>query len=215
MKTGTLLSALLTALTITAAQQAYASEAVNSTPLYQQRLTTTFKRGDIKFDWDCSGKVAQQPCANGTPHSIEVTAYATSGGSGDSQREAAFRIAELKAKAKLRHFLNEEVTSTRVVTTLSKNIEKADDRLQNGSKPTATQLSEEEADRSPSYVVRENTASVARTLSETVKSRSSGIMRGIYIQEAKVVDRQTVAVTIRWDKSSDGFSQKLRLHLEQ
>jgi hypothetical protein len=193
----------------------YATEAVNFTPLAQQNLTTTFKRGDIKFDWDCNGKVTKTQCTNGSPNSIEVTAYATSNGAGDMAREVAFRVAEAKAKAKLRHFLHEEVTSSRVITTLSKNLEKADDRLRNGLSPSTTSMSDDEALRDSSYVIRENTNSVARTMTETIRARASGIMRGIYVHEAKVVDKQTVGVTIRWDKNSDQFSQKMRFNFDQ
>jgi hypothetical protein len=39
---------------------------------------------------------------------------------------------------------------------------------------------------------------------------AAGILRGLYVKEANIVDRQTVQVTLRWDKDSERASDYFR-----
>jgi hypothetical protein len=58
--------------------------------------------------------------------------------------------------------------------------------------------------------VRENTTNTVQTMTETVRVNAAGILRGLYVKEANIVDRQTVQVTLRWDKDSERASDYFR-----
>jgi multidrug efflux pump subunit AcrB len=149
-------------------------------------------------------------CSKGDIKSIEVTAYATSYGNSENNRENAFTVAEMKAKAKLRHFIYEDVSSTRTVNTIAKNVEKANDNIKSKIKADEVELSDNDADPNANVSVRENTNDTVRTLTESIRSQAQGILKGVYIKDEKIVDRQTVQVTIRWDKDSNRGSEQLQ-----
>ena len=185
------------------------------TPITSQKLSTNFKRQGVKLVWDCAFGtgmfgVTDAVCVKGDIKSIEVTAYATSNGNTENNRETAFKVAEMKAKAKLRHFISEDISSTSVVNTISKNVEKANDNIKSKIKTDTVELSDDEADKDANIAIRENTNDTVRTLNETIRSQAQGILRGLYIKDEDVVDRQTVKVTIRWDKDSGRGSEQLQ-----
>ena len=104
------------------------------TPIHSQKLTSNFKRKGVKLEFDCSFGTGMfgttdAVCSKTDIKGIEVTAYAPSFGNSENNREQAFRVAEMRAKAKLRHFINEDVASSQVKTVIAKNIEKANDRI--------------------------------------------------------------------------------------
>ena len=177
-----------------------------------QRLTSNFNRQGVKIDWNCRWGTgwSNATCTQGELKSIEVTAYATSNGNSEVNREVAFRVAAAKAKAKLRHFIHEEVTSTNTINTLSKNIEKANDRIKQRIAGEEVEMTEDEASKETNWAVRENSNDVARNVSETIRINAAGILRGVYVVEEKIVDRQTVSVTIRWDRGSEKANKYLR-----
>lgn len=206
------------------------------TTIASQRLATTFARQGIKIEWRCEGtsRNPQQPpknCDKGEIMSIEVTAYATSNGNTENNRETAFRVAELKAKAKLRHFIHEDITSTRSVNTLVRNVEKASDRMRNRIRTNdEVEMTDEEALRILNDETREaravqrddgvepgdnvarrmNANNTVRTFVENVRQQAQGILIGVRVIDERIVDRQTVSSTIRWDQHSDGFARQLR-----
>lgn len=188
-------------------------EAPPATAISNQKLTTTFNRQGIKIEWDCSivDKVTNPSCDKADIKSIEVTAYGTSNGNTENNREDAFKVAELRAKAKLRHFVHEEVYSTRTVTTMSKNIEKANDRIKNRiANSEDVKMSDDEASKDTNWAIRENNNDIARNVVETIRTNAQGILRGVHIIDETVVDKQTVSTTIRWDKNSNRASTILR-----
>lgn len=206
------------------------------TTIASQRLTTTFARQGIKIEWRCEGtsKNPNQPpkdCEKGEIMAIEVTAYATSNGNTESNRETAFKIAEMKAKAKLRHYIHEDITSSRSVNTLVRNVEKASDRMRNRIRTNdEIEMSDEEALRLLNDETREarvsqrnsdaepgdnvarrmNANTTVRTFVENVRQQAQGILIGVRVVDERVVDRQTVSSTIRWDQHSDAFARQLR-----
>jgi predicted outer membrane protein len=182
------------------------------TALSAQKLTTSFKRQGVKLEWSCFWGTgwSEKTCVRGEVKAIEVTAYATSNGNSENVRELAFRVAETQAKAKLRHFISEDIYSSRVINTLSKNLEKANDRIKTRIDGDAVSMSDDEASKDTNWAIRENTNDITRTVVEVVRANAQGILRGVYVTEAKVVDRQTVSVTIRWDKTSNDFSKSLQ-----
>jgi hypothetical protein len=176
------------------------------TPINAQHLNTTFKRQGVKIEWDCSWYQSNNSCENGDIKSIEVTAYAPSYGNSEGDRENAFTVAEIRAKAKLRHFIYEDVNSQRTVHTLAKNVEKANDKLRGKVSADEVAITDDDADKEANTTVRTNANDTARTLTETIRVQAQGILKGVYVKDEQIVDRQTVQVTIRWDKSSENAS---------
>ena len=186
------------------------------TPIYSQKLSTNFTRKGIKMEWECAWGtgafgLTDAVCSKGAIKAIEVTDYAPSFGNSEVNREQAFRVAEMRAKARLRQFIQEDVNTTQVKTTLSKNVEKANDRIkQRISANEQVDMSDDEATRETNWAVRENTNETVQTVTETVRVNAGGILRGLYIKDAVIVDRQTVQVTLRWDKDSEKASEYFR-----
>lgn len=182
------------------------TEAPQITPIQSQRLTSNFVRKGIKLEFDC--KWYAVTCNKVEPTAIEVTATAVSFGNSESNRETAFLVAEMNAKAKLRRFIQEDISTSSVTNTISKNVEKANDRIKqritNGEEVT---MSDDEAAKDTNWAIRTNTNDITRTVTETVRMNAAGILRGVKTVDERIVDRQTVQVTIRWDKNSDQASQ--------
>lgn len=191
-------------------------DAPTVTAIGNQKLVSNFKRRGIKIEYDCvwgTGMfgVTDRLCVRTELKSIEVTAYAPSYGNSEVLRENAFRVAEDQSKSKLIRFLREEIKSNAVTKTIGKNIEKANDRVkQRISNSEEVSMSEEDASKDTNYAVRENTNNTAREFVETIQSQSAGILRGVYVSDETIVDRQTVAVTIRWDRESAKSASDIR-----
>ena len=116
----------------------------------------------------------------------------------------------MNAKAKLRHFIHEDVYSTNTIKTLTKNVEKANDKIkQRISNTEEVSMSDDEANKDTNFAVRENTNDIVRGLTEEVRTHAEGILRGVHIMDEDIVDKQTVKVVIRWDKDSDRASNIL------
>jgi len=178
-----------------------------------QKLATTFKREGIKLEWACvwGTGISNLTCVKADIKAIEVTAYGNSYGNSEVMRERAFVAAELQAKAKLISFVQEGVSSTVVMQTVTKNVEKASDtinaRVKSGDAVTMT---DEEAMKGGNTAVRVNSNETVRTLTESIRNNAEGKIRGAYVKEADIVDAQTVRVTIRWDKDSQKAATQLR-----
>ena len=182
------------------------------TPVYAQKLSSNFKRKGIKLEFDC-GTVSSwvSSCNKAEPTGIEVTAYATSFGNSENNREHAFRVAEMNAKAKLRKFINEDVSTSETKQVISKNIEKANDRIkQRINANEEVNMTDDEATKETNFAIRENTNETVQNLTETIRVNAAGILRGVYVKDEVVVDRQTVQVTIRWDRNSEKASDYFR-----
>ena len=139
---------------------------------------------------------------------IESIGTAPSNGNTDSNRKTALIRAGDRARANVRHFIQEDISSSRVTTTLAKNVEKANDRFEKGanSNEDITMSDREGAGSS----VRQNSNDTAYHLSETIRVNAHGILRGFRVIKEEVVGPQEVAVTIRWDKESEMTSDALR-----
>lgn len=186
------------------------------TPIHSQKLTSNFTRKGIKLEFDCAFGtgafgLTDAMCSKTDVKAVEVTAYAPSFGNSENNREQAFRVAEMRAKAKLRHFVNEDVSSSQTKQVIAKNIEKANDRIkQRINANEEVNMTDDEATKETNWAVRENTNDTVQNLTETVRVNAQGILRGVYVKDATIVDRQTVQVTIRWDKDSERASQFFR-----
>jgi uncharacterized protein YeeX (DUF496 family) len=207
------------ALTLSACSSVSLNKADNPgsmTPIQSQKLSSNFTRKGIKLEYDCAFGtgmfgMTDAVCSKTDIKAIEVTAYAPSYGNSENNRENAFRVAEMRAKAKLRHFIQEDVSSSQVKTVIAKNIEKANDRIkQRISANEEVSMTDDEATKETNFAIRENTNDTVQTLTETVRVNAAGILRGVRAVDERIVDRQTVQVTIRWDKDSERASQYFR-----
>lgn len=183
------------------------------TAINTQKLTSNFKRKGIKLEYDCAFGTGlfEATCVRGDIKAVEVTAYAPSYGNSEVNREVAFKVAEDQAKSKLIRFLKEDINTTAVTKTISKNIEKANDRIKQRIKNDQdVEMSDEDAAKDTNYAIRENTNETTRILTETIRAQANGILRGIQVVDEDIVDRQTVKVTIRWDRESGNAAKSLR-----
>lgn len=181
------------------------------TPVNAQKLSTSFKRKGIKLEWECAWGtggfgVTDSMCVKGEIKAIEVSAYAPSYGNSEVNRENAFRVAELNANRKLIEFLQKDVSSSTVVNTLTKNVEKANDNIRSKINQNEISVSDADTDKTASpdtnVTTRININETVRTVSESITTNSQRILRGVQVIDETIVDRQTVQVTIRWDKDS-------------
>lgn len=186
-----------------------ASQSINSDQkkISEQKLLSNFRKEGISFEWTIRGELK----------SLEVSGYAAAMGSSEMQQETAFEIAELDAKAKLQRFLSQEIKTSRVTNTFSKNIEKANDKIKSNTnsinEPIA--LSDSEISNSnpknSSSSDRENTNEVTRILVRKISEEASGILNGVFIKNTEIMgDGKTVKVVIRWDPESQRASEELR-----
>ena len=185
----------------------------SSAPILNQKLATNFKRKGITLEWECSWGTgfSDATCMKGSVSAIEVTAYAPSFGNSEANREAAFEVAHDIALTKLNRFIQDAVSSSRVMVTMSKNIEKANDNLKSKIRSDeAVAMTDEDPFPGSNVAARENTNEVVRTVTESIRTQSSGILRGVRTVDERIVDRQTVATTIRWDKDSEQAVRELR-----
>lgn len=187
------------------------------TPINAQKLSTSFKRKGIKLEWECSWGtggfgMTNSMCVKGDIKAVEVTAYAPSYGNSEVNRENAFRVAELNANRKLIEFLQKDVTSATVVKTLTKNVEKANDNIRSKITQNEVSVNDAEADSSTpdtNVATRTNVNETVRTVAESITSNSQRILKGVQVVDEQIIDRQTVQVTIRWDKDSRKAVQHL------
>jgi uncharacterized lipoprotein NlpE involved in copper resistance len=178
----------------------------SSEPIRNQRLATSFVGEGIKIETDCSWyKVTKTDCE---VIAIEAVATAPSFGNTVNNRKNALTVAEMRANAHISEFLSKEISTSRVTTTLAKNIEKANDKIKSGKADGATvEMTDKEAEN---IAVRENANDTAINLTETIRTSSRAILKGFIKVEEKVVGDQEVSVTIRWDVSSDKAAEQLR-----
>jgi len=191
-------------------------ESAPITAINTQKLTSSFKRQGIKLEWECAWGtgafgLTDAMCVKGEIKAIEVTGYANSFGNSEALRERAFIAAEMDAKARLIRFMNEGVSSNNFSQTVTKNVEKAQDRIKNRIRADEeVSMSDEDAGKDTNFAVRENNNEVVRTLSESIRNNSEGKIRGAMLKDADIVDRQTVRVVIRWDNNTDHAANYLR-----
>jgi hypothetical protein len=182
------------------------------TSINSQKLETTFKRQNVKIEWNCAWGTGlfEATCVRGDIKSIEATGYASSFGNSEVLRENAFIIAEMNAKEKLIRFVKNDISTQSVSTTLAKNVEMANDRVKQRIQGEQVAMSDLDAEKDTNFAVRTNTNEVVRNFTTTVKSQANGILRGVRTVDERIVDRQTVSVTVRWDQDSERASEYLQ-----
>lgn len=199
------LSALVIAVSLTACSSMKTSNGTNtSTPIANQKLSTSFVGEKIKLETKCSWFSFGSNCE---VVAIEATGTAPSFGNTTSNMRHALTRAEMKAQAQVARFLNEEVTSDRVKKTIAKNIERATDKVNSGKADDSTvEMTDKEAGN---ISLRENNNDTVVTLTETVRTSAKSILSGFVKIDEKVIGDQEVAVTIRWDIESNVSRKQL------
>lgn len=185
------------------------SQLINSDQkkITEQKLQSNFRKEGITFEWTIRGELK----------SLEVAGYAAAMGNSEMQQETAFEIAELDAKAKLQRFLSQEIKTSRVTSTFSKNIEKANDKIKSSTNSTNETIaisdieSNNSSPRNSSSSERENANDVTRSLVRKISEEAAGILNGVFIKNTEIMgDGKTVKVVIRWDPESQRVSEELR-----
>lgn len=173
-------------------------------PIRNQTLTTKFADEGVKVITDCKWyKPWKDDCEI---VAIEATASTWTNGNSPAVVSEARRVARAEAFAHVSHFINTQITSTRVTSTIAKHVEKAKDQMNSGG-PDESEMTDKEA---KSMSSRENSNDTARTVTRTIREHSETVLRGFTVIKEEKVGQQELAVTIRWDKDSDRAAKFLR-----
>lgn len=173
-----------------------------------QKLSTSFKQDTIRIETDCAWYNPLKSDCNIV--SIESVGTATTNGNSENNRRTALIRASDRARAQVRHFIQEDVNSSRVQSTLAKNVEKASDRMKSRTTTgEAVAMSDTDAEKDTNHSIRENSNDTAYQLQETIRVNAQGILRGFKVVKQEVTGPQEVSVTIRWDKDSERTSNMM------
>jgi len=162
--------------------------------------------------------------SNGEIEAIEVNGYAAVWGQSQNAVREAMRVAELEAKKSMNDFLNEEViTSSVTLTMISLNLEKSKDasnttNLERDRGVAAiTTLEEVESLLSNDGKINQASAErsdalgVANLLKTTITTNNKGILTGLFLVDAEVVDGgRNVRATYRWELKGNVARQQVR-----
>ena len=199
----------LFALTVIAVVISGCSTAVTNSneQIRNQKLSTSFVGEGIRIETNCAW---YKPWKNDCEIvSIEAIATAPTFGNTVPNRKNALTVAEMYAGANVSHFIKQNITSSRVTSTIAKNVEKARDKLNtNHGDHEPVEMTDKEA-KASNVSVRENSNDTAVQLTTTVRANSTAILRGFKVVKQEVVGAQEVAVTIRWDKDSEKTAKLL------
>jgi hypothetical protein len=175
-------------------------------PVKTQKLSTSFASEKIKIETSCTWRIfSKNEC---DVVAIESTATATSFGNTANNRKTALTVAEMRANSHVAEFIAKDISTTRVTSTLAKNLEKANDKVKSGNNDGSTvSMSDKEA---ANISLRENNNETVHQLTETIRTNSQAILKGFVKINEEVVGNQEVSVTIRWDKDSERAAETLR-----
>jgi len=175
-------------------------------PVKTQKLATSFAGEKIKIETSCTWHLFRKNECEVV--AIESTATATSFGNTANNRKTALIVAEMRANANVSEFISKDISTTKVTSTLAKNLEKANDKVKSGNNDSGTvEMSDKEA---ASISLRENNNETVHNLTETIRTNSRAILKGFMKIKEEVVGNQEVLVTIRWDKDSESAAETLR-----
>jgi hypothetical protein len=175
-------------------------------PIGDQKLSTNFVSEKIKIETKCSWFGMGSDC---NIVAIESIGTDPSYGGTVTNRKNALTRAEMRAKSNVAMFLNDSITTERVQTTIAKNIEKASDKVRSGNDDgQPVEMTDREA---KNVSLRENDNHTAVTLTETIRTSASAILRGFTKVKEEVIGNQEVAVTVRWDLQSNNSRKQLQM----
>ena len=105
-----------------------------TTAVKQQKLSTYFEDDGIRVNWECidrNGWTLNLTCSESVIEEIEATVTIPANGGSNFNGTSANQVGQLESMAMIARFINEEITSERVVTLMAQNVEKADDTYRN------------------------------------------------------------------------------------
>jgi hypothetical protein len=179
-------------------------------PIRNQKLSTNFTEDNVKIETNCAWYKPWKSDCDIT--AIEATATAWTNGASTVQVNEGRKVARSQAMANVSHFINTQVTSSRVTNTIAKHVEKAKDQMQSGGGDS--EMTDKEA-KATNIAVRENSNDTARTVTSTIRENSEAILKGFRTVKEEKVGQQEVAVTIRWDHESEKAANELRKRMGQ
>jgi hypothetical protein len=190
-----------------------------TTAVKQQKLSTYFEDDGIRVNWECidrNGWTLNLTCSESVIEEIEATVTIPANGGSNCNGTSANQVGQLESMAMIARFINEEITTERVVTLMAQNVEKADDTYRNPIAGTnqnnvnAPRLpavvgitsSEPQAPRDPNtpnmnFAVRSNINDTVRDLNTVVRGNAQAIMRGTTF-DVDQKDDQLIQITAIW-----------------
>jgi hypothetical protein len=190
-----------------------------TTAVKQQKLSTYFEDDGIRVNWECidrNGWTLNLTCSESVIEEIEATVTIPANGGSNFNGTSANQVGQLESMAMIARFINEEITTERVVTLMAQNVEKADDTYRNPIAGTnqnnvnAPRLpavvgitsSEPQAPRDPNtpnmnFAVRSNINDTVRDLNTVVRGNAQAIMRGTTF-DVDQKDDQLIQITAIW-----------------
>jgi hypothetical protein len=194
----------------------------------RQKLSTFFEDDGIKVNWECIDRnnwTLGITCAESQIESIEATVTVPANGGTNFNGFSSFQVGQLESQGMISRFINEEITTERVVDLMVKNVEKADDTYRNpiagtgvatpGLRlPSVVALSSggepamnDTSTPNMNFAVRSNVNDTVRNLQTQVRGSSQSIQRGIVFQVDKK-DDQLLQVTAIWRRDRAENIQK-------
>ena len=191
-----------------------------TTAVTKQKLSTYFEDDGIKVNWECIDRdwfpSLGLRCDENVIEEIEATVTIPANGGSNFNGTSANQVGQLESMAMIARFINEEITTERVVTLMAQNVEKADDTYRNPIAGTnqnnvnAPRLpavvgitsSEPQAPRDPNtpnmnFAVRSNINDTVRDLNTVVRGNAQAIMRGTTF-DVDQKDDQLIQITAIW-----------------
>ena len=164
---------------------------------------------------------------------IEATVTIPANGGSNFNGTSANQVGQLESMAMIARFINEEITTERVVTLMAQNVEKADDTYRNPIRGTnqnnvnAPRLpavvgitsSEPQAPRDPNtpnmnFAVRSNINDTVRDLNTVVRGNAQAIMRGTTF-DVDQKDDQLIQITATWRRDrAEAVQNKIQSYFQ-
>ena len=207
-----------------------------TTAVTKQKLSTYFEDDGIRVNWECidrNGWTLNMTCSESVIESIEATVTVPANGGTNFNGASANQIGQLESMAMIARFISEEITTERVVTLMTQNVEKADDTYRNPISGTgqnnvnAPRLpavvgitsSEPQAPRDTSkpnmnFAVRSNVNDTVRDLNTIVRGNAQAIMRGTTFKVDQK-DDQLIQITAVWEREmADNVQNKIQTYFQ-
>jgi|TARA_R110000851_G_scaffold333069_1_gene510979 hypothetical protein len=208
-----------------------------TTAVTKQKLSTYFEDDGIKVNWECIDRdwfpSLGLRCDENVIEEIEATVTIPANGGSNFNGTSANQVGQLESMAMIARFINEEITTERVVTLMAQNVEKADDTYRNPIDGTnqnnvnAPRLpavvgitsSEPMAPRDPNtpnmnFAVRSNINDTVRELNTIVRGNAQAIMRGTTF-DVDQKDDQLIQITATWRRDrADAVQNKIQSYFQ-
>lgn len=225
-------STVMTGCSLFGGKKADQVDVPKTTAITRQKLSTYFEDDGIRVNWECIDRdwfpSMGLSCEESVITDIEATVTVPSNGGSNFDGFSAFQVGQMEAQGLISRFINEEISTERVVNLMVQNVEKADDTYRNPIAGTGTQsgggfnvrsvvgISSTTAE-SPidpntpnmNFAVRSNVNDTVRDLQTQVRGSSQTVQRGV-VFEVDQKDDQLLQVTAIWSKArADSITKQL------